>query len=118
MSNKNMDLASDLLLPGEGRIAVVSITTSSAATDLAATAQLGSAVGARFVTMISDVGVYLLFGDSGVSADETATSGDTRAVYLPSGVYLHGKLPASGGTYVALKGEATGKLRAWISSGQ
>lgn len=115
--SKIEEQAADLLLPGEGSIANIAITASSAATDIAAAAQLGPAAGARMLTMISDVGVYLLFGDSGVTADNTATSGDTRAVHLPANTFLHGKLPP-GGTYVALKGESTGNLRVWLSSGQ
>lgn len=107
--------------PAEGDVRVIAITTSSAATKLTGSSSEFGSEGkwtGCFLSFIADVNLYYLFGDDGVTVDETAITGDTRCALLPAYTEKDLKLPTGEADplYIALKGTGTGKLRIWLSS--
>lgn len=103
--------------PHTDKVAVISVGTSSARTDLAAVAQLGPEVEyGRFVTLIADALIYYRLNnlDAG-TADETATSGSDRVFALPAGVPMSFVL-RKGFTWLVHKAPVATRVRAYVSS--
>jgi len=113
--------AEHVTMPVAGRIAAVAVTSTSGATDMSATNQLGTylQVG-RYVTMVADGNdIYIATGTTDPSAidDTNTTAGNAARCYL-----LTAGIPQSfaynGEKYWELKcasGE-TATLRAYVSS--
>ena len=117
--------AADRIGPNESEISVSDITTSSVALKLISdtSGEFTTAYRRAWFTFSSPVDVYFLFGDSGVVADETAKTGDTRCFVLTGGLPQDYQLPANGGDiYMAVKGASAsaaaggGGLRIAVSS--
>lgn len=110
--------ASQVLAPVVDAIAVVAITGTSAEHNLGAMDELQGGDGGEYITIQPDgTDVYVVFGDTGLTADETATSGDDRCVLLKDGTHYAMRVIKG---YVAIKGASagTGLLRMWRSSGE
>lgn len=109
--------AAFITAPHTGKIAVFSVGTTSARTNLADTLQLGpECEEGKFLTMISSLEFYYRMNNADAgTADETATSGDNRVFYAPAGVPIHFVL-RRGYTWVVHKAPATALVRAYVSS--
>lgn len=103
--------------PHTDKVAVVSVATSSARTNLAAAAQLGEECEqGKFVTLIADALIYYRMANSDVgTADETATSGSDRVFALPAGVPMSFVL-RKGYTWLVHKAPVATRVRAYVSS--
>ena len=106
-----------------GEIAVISVTATSAATDISAAAQLGSAVkDGRAIVMVSDAEVYYFFAPDGTSTvSNTATSGSTRGAFLAADEPTRAIIPSDetngAHTFLTIR-TATGNatVRLWFAS--
>lgn len=101
--------------PGaKNRIACVSVTTSSARTDLSTL--LSDWAAGHFITICPEADVYIAFNnaDSG-TVDETATSGATVCWLIPAKSYFHVRM-VKNYSWLIVKGTSACKLRAYISS--
>jgi hypothetical protein len=103
--------------PHIDKIAVISVGTSSAFTNLADAAQLGpECEQGRFVTLIADALIYYQLNNTGAgTADETAVSGSNRVFALPAGMPMSFIL-RKGFTWLVHKAPAATKVRAYVSS--
>lgn len=112
-----VDEAFAVKTPRLGAVAVISVGTSSARTNLAAAAQLDAISNRHFVTLQADDQiVYCAFNNADAgTADETATSGATRVFALMPGQRYDFWL-TDNYTWLVHKGAAATKLRAYVSS--
>lgn len=120
--------SADVRFPLAGKGYVVSVTSSSQRTQLTGSSGVINADSDKIFTWKADGGtVYLTFGNSAVTVDDTAGSGATVPVYfLKDGESIDRALPdvsgEAGGSYdlyVAYKTAAgTAKLRFSPSSGK
>ena len=109
--------AAIITAPHQDEIAVISVGTSSARTDLAAAAQLGPAAEyGRYITLVADALIYYRVNnaDSG-TADETATSGSDRVFSAPAGIPVSFIL-RKGFTWLVHKAPSATRVRLYISS--
>ena len=114
MNSPALVAAAQVKPPREGEIVVTAVTSTSAAVAIPA-AWYG-----RWVTFqATDQDVFTVFGDSGVVASDTATSGDTRAAMVPSAgekSWYIGRELINVVTHYAVKTASTGtNLRAFPS---
>lgn len=101
-----MNEADNVTVPIEGEVTVIATSGTSVATAIP-TSWYG-----RYVTMEASGRAGVIFGDSGVVASLTATSGDTRCWPLAAGAEKHFRLPETGPTHFAAVSEAAGYLYA------
>lgn len=123
MESTIVEHAANILPPREGKILVVAVTDSSVRTNLGSllpTVQSGTGAAGTFVTLCADgADVYVVFGDDGVVASDTATSGDTRSWLLKDGVPQSFAFVWQDAQYVAHKCASgnSANLRMYRSSG-
>jgi len=113
--------------PFEGELAVIAVSTSSGAADLADAAHLGPLVAAEntLFCLTSDQILYFRMATATGTADETATSGANRVGMLAAGepyffrfregARLNGEA-AGLATWIVHKAAGAGYLRVWKCS--
>lgn len=111
MSSSSLTRAAEVHPPQEGDVRVVSVTATSAATDIE------EFKGSWITFHAQTADIYIVFGDSAVEADNTATSGDTRAARIPvdqERSFYYGKEQSF--THVAAEtASGTATMRYWKS---
>ncbi|NIV38869.1 MAG: hypothetical protein GWN58_58475 [Anaerolineae bacterium] len=108
--SSSLTRAAEVQPPSEGNVLVISVTGTSAATDI-------SSLQGSWVTFAAeDEAIYYVVGDSTVEADPAATTGDTRCGILPAGQstsWFYGKEKAY--THIALECTSAATARLWQS---
>lgn len=114
MSSASVTAAVEVKPPVEGNITVISSTTTSAATAIPDEWR-----GRQVTFLVTGDSVNIVFGDSSVEADPTATSGDTRCWKLLDGAekdFFIRKNPDPSVTHFALESDnSTVLVRAYAS---
>lgn len=103
--------------PSTSKITVIGATTSSVHTDLTNEAITLDFVNGRLLSLIAEGDIWYRWSllASGETVDETATSGVTRASWLPAGEHRV-ESPPLGCQGIVIKAPAACKVRIWASS--
>lgn len=108
-----LEEVANLLPPIESSVAVVAVTTSSAATDVLASAQLNYTDG--IIGMIFTVPVWFFMSDVNTgTVSGTATTGATRGLYWPADSPIFFK-PRGNRKYLVIKGQSAGYAHLWVA---